>query len=245
MLLSKQGEIMNSPTNRAMTNLLDCILLSKDVVSKFHDEYKNNSVFKRWIDENIPEVSLCEKQEQKTPWHIYNVLDHILHSVDNMNKLASHLEYSDRRMLVYTMFFHDIGKPYAHSYDKNRKRDRFFDHNIKSEAIAKDVLPKLGFSLEERRIIQALIFKHDIFMFIKVHPVSNPYWKQLSENLIKKEVEELDNVGDGYKLLKFLIMVGKADSLAQNPQMATLEVHEKMEKMLFKVQSEKEENITE
>ena len=137
----KQGEIMNSPTNRAKTNLLDRILLSKDVVSKFHDEYKNNSVFKRWIDENIPEVSLCEKQEQKTPWHIYNVLDHILHSVDNMNKLASHLEYSDRRMLVYTMFFHDIGKPYAHSYDKNRKKchrkhshSRHFHHRIRCGA---------------------------------------------------------------------------------------------------------------
>lgn len=240
-----QGETMIQIINKTMINLLDTILFSKEVVKNFHDVYENNRAFRDWIDETIPQIELCQKQKQKTPWHIYNVLDHILHSVEEMNKLSGNYDFSDRRILVYTMFLHDIGKPESHSYDEKRKRDRFFNHNIKSEEIARNVLPRLDFSFKERKIIEKLIFKHDIFMFIKPYPVSNPYWKELTDNLIKQEMQDLEEVGNGYKLMNFLIMVGKSDTLAQNPQMASTEVHDKMEKMLCRIQFDKDENASE
>ena len=34
----------------------------------------------------MPQVEDCKNQEQNNPWHKYNVLDHILHSVEEMNK---------------------------------------------------------------------------------------------------------------------------------------------------------------
>lgn len=36
------------------------------------------------IDECIPEVALCYHQVQREKWYIYNVMEHILHSVDEI-----------------------------------------------------------------------------------------------------------------------------------------------------------------
>ena len=47
-----------------MINRLDEIMLSNNVVESFYNEYNNNKEFKLWIDETIPEINLCEKQQQ-------------------------------------------------------------------------------------------------------------------------------------------------------------------------------------
>ena len=94
--------------------ILDEILLSSYVVDNFYNEYNNNKEFKEWLDSTIPDIKKCEEREQNNPWHIYNVLGHILHSVECMNKMTFNLNDKDKRLLAYTMFFHDIGKPDSH-----------------------------------------------------------------------------------------------------------------------------------
>ena len=69
-------------------DLLCRILTGDKVVDEFFHQYKSNSSFKKWLDELIPEVSKANEMEQNNPWHIYNVLTHILHSVEEMNKLG-------------------------------------------------------------------------------------------------------------------------------------------------------------
>ena len=204
-----------------MLNLLNRILLSNNVVEDFYNEYKNNVDFKTWIDKTIPQVDLCEKQQQNNPWHKYNVLGHILHSVEEMNKQTLDMPEDERKMLAYTMFFHDIGKPEKHITRKKDGKiiDSFYDHNIASERIAREVLPKLKFNEEEIEIIAKLVFKHDIFMFIKAYKTNNPYWKVLSKELVQEEIEDLNKVGDGLKLMRWLVMVGRSDNLAQNEKM--------------------------
>lgn len=219
-----------------MLETLDKIVLSKNVVEDFYSEYKNNIKFKNWLDKLIPEIKRCEQQEQNNPWHKYNVLGHILHSVQNMNNMTNDLEYNEKRLLSYTMLFHDIGKPDCHIRRmKNGKMiDSFFNHNIKSEEIAKRVLPRLNFSENDSKIIEKLVLKHDIFMFIKLEKTDNPYWKQLTNEVVLEEIEDLNLVGDGYKLMKYLIWVGRSDNLAQNEQMTaeSLKMLDKFETML-------------
>ena len=94
--------------------LLDKILLSNNVVKDFCNEYNSNTEFKKWLDTFLPEIKSCEKQAQNNPWHKYNVLGHILHSVEEMNKQTLGLDNKTRRMLAYTMLLHDIGKPASH-----------------------------------------------------------------------------------------------------------------------------------
>lgn len=201
--------------------LLDKILLSDNVVELFYNEYENNSGFKIWLNHLIPEVENCESQEQNNPWHKYNVLGHILHSVEAMNKLSKNKEFSERKMLAYIMFLHDIGKPECHieRIKDGEKIDSFFNHNIASERIARRVLPSLDFNDNEVEIMSKLINKHDIFMFIRLHSTNNPYHRVLNNDLIQEEINDLNSIGNGQHWLSNLVLVGRSDNLAQNEEM--------------------------
>ena len=202
-------------------DLLYRVLISDNVVNDFFKQYNSNSNFHNWLDNLIPEVAQSYDMQQNNPWHIYDVLTHTLHSVQAMNALSVKENPSDRKMLAYTMFFHDLGKTSTHSTrEKDGKLiDSFFNHNIASEKIVARVLPDLGFSKEQIDVIKKLVFKHDIFMFIRLEETSNSYWRKLDHKLIDQEVKELSEVGNGEKLMKHLVMVGRADNLAQNPKM--------------------------
>lgn len=224
--------------NKKYFNLLDSILLSENVVENFYCQFRENTGFRNWLKEEIPAVEECEKQQQNNPWHIYNVLGHILHSVEEMNKQTLEFDRQTRRMLAYTMFFHDIGKPEKHicRMKDGKMIDSFFNHNQASEKIAAKILPRLNFSKEEIKIIKKLVFKHDIFMFIKPFESENPHWRTLSQKLIKEELRDMQDCGDGETMLRWLILVGRCDNLAQNPKMAAeaLKLLELFEKELNK-----------
>jgi len=224
-----------------MLQELDLILTSENVVSAFTTKYKNDLNFKNWLLQILPEVEDCKNQKQDTPWHIYDCLTHILYTVENINKQTTELEFSQRRMLAYCMFLHDVGKPAKHirrlSKQFNREVDSFFDHNLKSAEIAKRVLPQFNFTVKEINIMEKLILKHDIFMFIALNKTNNPHHRILSKELVVQEVQELNSVGDGKTLLKYLILMGRADNLSQNLNLTknSLKMLEKMEKMLQKL----------
>ena len=220
-----------------MVEKLDNILLSKDVRVNFLNAYKDQE-FKRWILTRLPEIEKCRNQQQDNPWHVYNCLDHILVSVEEINKQTESLDYDTRRKLAYCMFLHDIGKPdcYIRRYSKQYGRDvdSFFNHNKKSAEIAKETLGDFGFSKEEVRQMTMLIYKHDIFMFISLNETSNKFHKRLSPEVIKDEIKDFEKVGDGENLLRYLILMGRADNRAQNPEMTdeSLRLLSAMEEMV-------------
>ena len=201
---------------------LNNILLSQDVYDNFYKEFNSNSDFRQWLNNVLPEIELCEKQQQNNPWHLYNVLGHILKSVEEINKQTKPLNEDVRKMLAYVMLFHDIGKPATHLVrEKNGELiDSFFYHNKKSSEIAGIRLPGLGFSAEQITVMQKLIYNHDVFMFIKDFKTSNPHWRTLNPQVVQSEINDLNSVGNGYELMQYLIYVGKADNLAQNPKLA-------------------------
>lgn len=135
------------PKEVYMKKILDSILLSKNAMQRFY-EYYNEKDFKDWILSLLSEVEQCKNLKQDNPWHIFNCLDHILKSVEYMNKQTVNLNYKERKMLAYVMFLHDIGKPecYLRRYSKlyGRKVDSFFNHNQASVKIADRILPNLG-----------------------------------------------------------------------------------------------------
>lgn len=227
-----------------MKELLDKLLLSSTAVDDFYNEYNNNQQFNKWINQILPEVEKCEQQRQNNPWHKYNVLSHILHSVEEMNKQSVNLSPGIRKMLAYVMFLHDIGKPECHieRMKDGKKIDSFFNHNIASEKIAKRVLPQLGFSEKEVKTMAKLVYKHDIFMFIRVYKTENKYWRTLDDNLIKDEISDLNTVGNGETLLRYLVMVGRADNLAQNEKKTSesLALLDKFDERLDRIEMKKD-----
>ena len=219
-----------------MVDLLDRILLSDDVVGEFYKNY--NGEFKTWLDNILPEVEKCKALKQDNPWHIYNCLDHILHSVEKINEQTTSLDNPARRLLAYTMFLHDIGKPecFLRRYSKlyGREVDSFFNHNVASTKIADRVLDKFGFDKKDTSIIKALIYAHDIFMFIRLKDDGNKFHQVLDNKLLQQHVDKLSEYGDGKTLMKYLIWVGRADNLAQSPDMTASSLHllDVMEQML-------------
>lgn len=213
---------------------LEKIILSEKAVKEFYENYTGE--FKKWLDELLPEIEKCINQKQINPWHKYNVMDHILHSVEEMNKQTKDLPLNDRKILAYTMFLHDIGKPACHirRIVDGKDRDSFFNHNLESERVSHRILPKLIDNNEDINIICKLVNKHDIFMFIRDFKHNNPHWRTLSPRLIKDEINDLNSVGDGKKLMRYLIMVGRSDNLAQNEKMTppSLKLLDKCDRIL-------------
>jgi putative nucleotidyltransferase with HDIG domain len=173
----------------------------------------------------------CENFEQDNPWHIYNVLDHILHSVENMNEMTGSIAPKDRRMLAYVMLFHDIGKPQSHirRIKHGREIDSFFGHNEVGSKIAQKELGKLGFSDDEVFVMAKLILDHDMFINLTLAEPQNQYQTKLTEDFVQNKIEKLDWFGDGAKLMQYLVFIGMADNQAQNPNMT-----EKSTKLLEK-----------
>ena len=205
-----------------MTNLekLNKVLLSENAKEEFYKALEEKE-FEEFLKENLPEVLGCKDNAQNNPWHIYNILDHILVSVEKMNGQTKGMSEDERKLLAYTMLFHDIGKPAKKIQRKKDGKiiDSFFNHNEESEKIASERLSNFGYKGQEKSIIEKLVNKHDIFMFIKSYDSPNRYWKKLTPELIEEEIADLSSCGDGEKLLQWLVMVGRSDSLAQNPAM--------------------------
>lgn len=195
-------------------------LIADDVCDSFWLEYNWGLYFKNEIDKYIPEVAACYNQKQRGEWHIYNVMEHILHSVEEMNALTVGMSYSKRKLLAFTMFFHDLGKPEYHKTKRKNGKlcDSFKGHNIGSEKIAERVLKKLKFSKEEKKIILTLVREHDVFLRFADEPTEDWQVKPTAEYL-KNYINELGAYGDGKKIFDYLILAGIADNRAQNPEM--------------------------
>jgi tRNA nucleotidyltransferase (CCA-adding enzyme) len=223
-----------------MVDLLDEILLSENVVERFFKEYSNED-FKNWLLSILPEIEDCKNLKRDNPWHIYNCLEHILYSVESMNKKTVNMEYGKRKLLAYTMFLHDIGKPQCliRRYSKLYKRevDSFFNHNVKSEEVANRVLGEFNFSLKEQTTIKKLILEHDMFMFLTLENDNNRFHQILSEKYVLNKLSEFDGVVS----LNDLILVGRSDNEAQNPKMTkdSLKLLDIMEKMVNKLVNKK------
>lgn len=192
------------------------ILLSKNVKNNFYDCFNSNDKFKTWLLKILPEIEDCRQQTQNSPWHIYNVLDHILVSIEEINKLSTTFNKEDKRLLSYVMLLHDMGKPENHiKVDRNGlKLDTFPNHQVASEKIASRVLKEFKFNKNEIMVIKKLVEQHDYFMHTfkgELFSIER-FMKEAEKNIIN-----FNKIGDGHKINQMLIVVGLADNKAQNP----------------------------
>ena len=137
----------------------------------------------------IPEMKPMKGFDQKTRWHIYDVLEHTLHSLDNAN---------DDFIVKMTMLLHDIAKP--HTFSMDDRGGHFMGHQARSAEIAREILNRLRYDKNTTSAIVQLISEHDNRFD------SNP-------KKIKRILNKL-----GPENGKRLIAVQKADNLAQNPE---------------------------
>jgi tRNA nucleotidyltransferase (CCA-adding enzyme) len=145
--------------------------------------------FKEIIIFLIPEVKDMVGFDHQNNYHIYDVYQHTLKSVELIDKDI---------VLRTTMFFHDIGKPRCFSLDKNSV-GHFYGHAEISAHMAKKILKRMRFS--NKHI-------NDIVQLIKYHSMQIA----LTSKSIKRLLSEI-----GETQFRRLLKVMRADALAKKP----------------------------
>ena len=140
------------------------------------------------IKEFIPEIEPMFELDQENPFHLYDIWEHTLHAVDNIEPDV---------VLRLAAFFHDIGKPPCKVVDKGW--GHFYGHEKVGSEIANAVMHRLRYDNHTRRTVVNLIAKHGI--------VFNPAGKQASRLLHRLGEEDL----------RRLISLERADVKSQHP----------------------------
>lgn len=138
----------------------------------------------------IPEILSMKNFEQKTPYHIYDVLEHSLIVTENVFPVT-HLKLA--------ALLHDSGKPQAFSIDE-KGIGHFYGHPDKSVIIAEEILARLKFDNFTKERVGLLIKYHDV----PIEP---------TEKSIKRWLHKLSP-----ELFFELIELKKADNIGQNPE---------------------------
>ena len=102
--------------------------------------------------EFLLEFDRCMETPQNTPYHCYNVGEHILHSL---------LYVKEDKALRLTMLLHDIAKPDVRTTDENG-RDHFKTHAVLGEKMAKKILRRLKFDNDTIAKVSRLVRWHDL-----------------------------------------------------------------------------------
>ncbi len=89
-----------------------------------------------------------------------------------------------------------------------------------------------------------LVLKHDIFMGLRPYPTKSPFLRQLTFKVVKDEISDLDKVGDGLKLIKFMVLIGRSDNKAQNEQMTeeSLKLIDNFEHIVNKIEEKRNDS---
>ncbi len=137
----------------------------------------------------MPEFIPCYHTEQNNPYHVYNVADHIIRTVESI---------PDSLILRWTMLLHDIGKPAKRTTD-DEGIDHFYGHQEASAEMAEVILDRLRFDKLSIKKILTLVKYHDIDIFD-------------TEKSVRRVTSRL-----GEDLFPSLLEVQRADALGQNP----------------------------
>lgn len=124
----------------------------------------------------LPEFDCMMNTPQNNPNHAYNVGEHCLKSLKNMQtelkggeKPAGSAEHIKEKIniddktysrLCWTMLLHDVGKPDTRSTDE-KGIDHFHGHNAVGTEICKNILKRLKFDNESIRFISNMVYYHD------------------------------------------------------------------------------------
>ena len=138
--------------------------------------------------EVLPEFDAMMETEQETPYHCYNVGEHTIHALQNIEA---------DKILRLTMLFHDMGKPAKKTIDENQTA-HFKGHAVVSEQMAKDIMHRLKFDNDTTRKVTKLVYYHDYRMPAEARSVRRA----------------MNKIGE--ELFPYYMKVRRADSLAQS-----------------------------
>lgn len=145
-----QANLLNTISKERITTELQKMLCCEYPISNVFTKYQ------KIIGVIIPEMVPCFNFDQHSPYHIHDVYQHIIHTVDNAE--------TDDVCTKMALLLHDIGKPSVYTIDE-AGCGHFYKHGKASYDIAKEVLYN-DFRFEKKQIedILTLVVHHDIHL---------------------------------------------------------------------------------
>ena len=164
------------------------------LVTSGHPEYLREAYALGITAVILPEFDACMVTTQNTPYHKYNVGEHILKSMECI---------APDRVLRLAMLFHDIGKPLCHTVDDNG-RDHFYGHAEHSAKLVENVFRRLKYDNETRKKVALLVRHHDDIL------------GDTKEKLRKSIVRICGETWESREIIPDLLAVKEADALAHH-----------------------------
>lgn len=110
----------------------------------------------------MPEFDLCMETEQNTPHHMYNVGEHTIRALTEINKFKDQFNDRENKIIKLAMLFHDFGKPKAKTTDPNTGRNHFKMHPEYSAEIATEIMHRLKLDNDTIANVKELVRYHDL-----------------------------------------------------------------------------------
>ena len=138
----------------------------------------------------LPEFDVCMNTPQKHPHHMYNVGEHILHSIPGVPA---------EKVFRVSMLLHDIGKPATLTMDEDGTT-HFHGHNEVGEIMARDILQRLRFDSDTIYKVCRIVLYHD-------------YGNSVTpdERIVRRAINRM-----GEDIIPMIFPVKRADVLAQS-----------------------------
>ncbi|MDY3773726.1 MAG: HD domain-containing protein [Eubacterium sp.] len=163
----------------------------------------------------LPELSEMLQTTQENPHHCFNVGEHAIQTIRQVQQLYQDMEKGEERagifspfekgfshekcktILVYAALLHDVGKPGTKQMDENGVA-HFYGHDVKGSEMAKEILRRLRFDNDTIHMVSRLIYFHER----RYHGS-------------RREMRRLVNKA-GKELMPYLFLLQQADILAQS-----------------------------
>ena len=155
----------------------------------------------------LPELAPMAGFDQRSPYHVYDVLEHTLRVMEGVESLTSGTA-SER--LRWAALLHDVGKPACFTID-DHGQGHFFGHPAEGMRMAKALLRRLAVPHELARPIVSLVRYHD-------RPTRPDVSSVLSLIASVDATSGLMDRSEVLALMRELLCLRRADALAKAPE---------------------------
>lgn len=155
----------------------------------------------------LPELAPMDGFDQRSPYHVYDVLEHTLRVMEGVESLTSG---GASECLRWAAMLHDVGKPTCFSID-DRGQGHFFGHPAEGMRMARALLRRLAIPHELAQPIVALVRYHD-------RPTQPNVSSMLSLIASVDAMSGLRERSEVIGLMRELLCLRRADALAKAPE---------------------------
>ncbi len=181
------------------------------------------TVFKVPSMETINEQGI--QMDQQTPWHKYNLAEHTLEVIKNLNQIMKDNGETDymRGLMNLGGLWHDFGKMQKgiqQPHPKNKGQMQYIGHERESAIMADQIMKSIGVGKDDRNIVNQVIKLH-------MRPLDADKWGPKGRGKFLRDTRMHGKDEEHKDLWKYVFYHAQADSMSSQPDKFNIEESQK------------------